>query len=69
VAEPCYQTNTKLLHWLFWRLRLDWIREQLAPAGPQREAIRTDREADMTTRFAQGRTLWTQSNDKNSETT
>lgn len=67
VSETCYRTNTKLLHWLFWRLRLDWIREQLAPVGARRDAIRANREADMTARFAQGRTLWTQSNENDSE--
>lgn len=71
VEEPCYQQNTQLLHWLFWRLRLDWIREQISPPGPQRDAIRRERKADMAARFAAGRTLWTdnQNTSNNSEIT
>ena len=63
IDDVRYQLNTKLLHWLFWRLRLDWIREQLAPEGEDRDAVRTEREADMVARFTAGRALWTDSPD------
>ncbi len=59
ITDPRYIENTKLLHWLFWRLRLDWVREALTPAGAARDAVRKEREADMTARFARGRALWT----------
>lgn len=59
IEDARYQQNTKLLHWLFWRLRLDWIREQLAPEGQERDAVRAERTTDMAARFAIGRTLWT----------
>ena len=63
IEDARYQQNTKLLHWLFWRLRLDWIREQIAPEGKEREAVRAEREADMVARFAAGGDLWTTSPD------
>lgn len=67
VEDERYQQNTKLLHWLFWRLRLDWIREQLAAAGEARDAVRAERVADMTGRFAMGRALWTKNNNTNKQ--
>lgn len=58
IAEARYRDNTILLHWLFWRLRLDWIRECTAPGEDARAAIRAEREADMAARFARAATLW-----------
>ncbi|MEO0961262.1 MAG: DUF4838 domain-containing protein [Pseudomonadota bacterium] len=65
IEDDRYQQNTQLLHWLFWRLRLDWIREQLAPEGAERDTVRQERVTDMTARFATGRTLWTKNTDTN----
>ncbi|MEQ8747477.1 DUF4838 domain-containing protein [Pyruvatibacter sp.] len=59
IADPRYRENTKLLHWLFWRLRLDNIREDATPAGAARDAVRQTRQRDMQARFARGRALWT----------
>lgn len=58
IEDARYRDNTLLLHWLFWRLRLDKIREDMAREGPERDAIRREREADMAERFARAATLW-----------
>jgi|GEM_PF-495217 len=60
VTDSRYQANTQLLHWLFWRLRLDWIREQIAPDDAVKAKVRSERESDMARRFDIARRLWTQ---------